>query len=424
VAPHRKRRGVLTAVATLCALALTACSTGTPSSNGSSGGDSSGSGTVTVWHYFTDKKQISMLDQFKKMFEDSHPGTTVDNVYVPYDQINQKAVNAATSKTGPDIISMNGAEAATLILGGALAPLDDRLGAWKDKAQLPESTLHVLDGKTYALQGYVNLLALWYNEDMLNELGLKPPTTIDEMESAMAAAKAKGHSGITLTGLPNSQSEWQSHPWLTGEGFTYDNLDEAALTKVLTRVHKWAQEGWLSPEATTWDQTVPFQVWAAGDTLFAENGNWRMGTAKSDAKFKYGVTTLPVGSKGRVYLGGEAQGVGAFSKNPDLAWEYLTSTYLSPEGELAAAKTVGSLPARLDTASDSSIASDPLLVPFAQSVAKLGDPYPSSSIPPTAVNDVFVAMGQAWSSAISGQTSPEDAAATALATVKEAIGKK
>ncbi|MCL2653418.1 MAG: extracellular solute-binding protein [Propionibacteriaceae bacterium] len=416
------RRLFAATLATAAAIALTACSGASPTQTTSSEAPATGQ-TITVWHYFSDPNQVGLMDKYAQLFEAAYPGNTVDNVFVPYDQMNSKLIAAAGSSTGPDVAVFNGAEAATLVLGGALAPIDDQIAAWPDKAQLPNSVIHVIDGKTYAVQGYVNLLGLWYNQDILDQLGLQPPTTMDELESDMAAAKAAGFMGITLCGLPNSQGEWQAYPWLTNSGFTYDNLDQAALAKGLALGRDWVQKGYLSQESATWDQTVPFNTFTAGNTLFAENGNWQMGTAASDAKFKYGVVALPIGSSAGVYLGGEGEAVGAFSKNPDLAWKYIESAYLSPEGQLAAQSMVGSLPSRLDTAKDPSVTGNAMLAPFATTVANNGALYPAAAVPPAGVADVQTAMGQAWSAAISGQQSPDDAAATAIAAVKTAMGK-
>jgi len=426
------RRLLITAVAAISALAMGACSgtpsnSGTTTTNGPAATDTTTAAptgqTITVWHYFSDPNQVALMDKYAQLFEAAYPGNTVSNVYVPYDQMNSKLVAAAGSNTGPDVAVFNGADAATLVLGGALAPIDDQLNAWADKAQLPSSVIHVINGKTYAVQGYVNLLGLWYNQDILTQLGLQPPTTMDELESDMAAAKAAGFMGITLSGLPNSQGEWQAYPWLTEKGFSYDNLDQSALSAGLALGRDWVQKGYLSAESATWDQTVPFNTFTAGQTLFAENGNWQMGTAASDAKFKYGVTSLPIGSSAGVYLGGEGEAVGAFSKNPDLAWDYITSAYLSPEGQLAAQSMVGSLPSRLDTAKDPSVTGNALLAPFAATIASNGAVYPAESIPPEGVADVQTAMGQAWSAALSGQQSPDAAAATAITAVKAAMGK-
>lgn len=420
-ARQRRRAATLTASTLAGALLLAACGSSgedAPAAGGDGGGDTDGDGgTVTVWHYFSDDNQVALMDEYAAMFEESNPGVTVENVFVPYDQMNSKVVSAAGSKTGPDVVVFNGAEAATLALGGGLAPLDEYLDEYADLDQLPDSVIHTIDGTRYAVQGYVNLLGLWYNVDILAEIGVEPPTTLDELEAAMAKAKEAGYQGITLSGLPNSQGEWQAYPWLTAAGFDYENLDEAALADGLARVRGWVEQGWLTQEAVTWDQTVPFQTFAAGGVAFAANGNWQMGTAASDADFEYGVVPLPLGDDAGVYLGGEGQGIGAFSKNPDLAWKYLTETYLSVEGQVAAAELVGSIPSRADAAQEDVVTTNELLEPFATTITRYGANYPAGNIPPEAVADVQLTVGQAWSAVLGGQQTPEQAATSAVQTL-------
>ena len=330
------------------------------------------------------------------------------------------ATTGAGAGEGPDVVVFNGAEWSTLAMAGALAPLDDYLAEFEDADQISDAVQHGMDGSTYAVQGYVNLLGLWYNADLLEEIGEEPPTTMDELESVMAAAVDAGHRGITLSALPQSQGEWQAYPWLSSEGFNYENLDEDALAAGFARVRGWIEEGYLSQEAVTWDQTVPFQQFTAGGVAFAENGNWQIGAAESDADFEYGVVPLPLSDTGQVYLGGEGQAIGANSEHPDVAWEYLTSTYLDFDGQLEAQESVGSIPSRADASQEE--ASNELLEPFAQTLNEMGTNYPASVIPPEAVADVQNGVGQAWSSALAGQMTPEEAAAQVISQLQNVLG--
>ncbi|MBG6237858.1 multiple sugar transport system substrate-binding protein [Mycetocola sp. CAN_C7] len=414
--PRTGRRRTLpftgVAIAAAAALALTGC---TPSSSGGAAGDSD---TITVWHYFSDENQVKVMTDYKDLFESDNDGVTVDNVFVPYDQLNSKLISAVGSKTGPDVVVFNGADASTLALGGALAPITEQWDGFGDKGEFPESVVHSLDGDVYAAQGYVNLLGLWYNQDILDEVGVEPPTTMDELNTALDAVTAAGKGGITLSGLPQSQGEWQAYPWLSSFGFTYDDPQAAPLVEAFSTIQSWTESGALTREAVTWDQTVPFQTWAAGDVAFAENGNWQSGTARSDASFEYGVVPLPVGDDGQVYLGGEGQGIGAFSKNPELAWKYLEETYFSEEGQAIALENVGSIPSRGDAASAPEITDDPILAAFAESLAANGANYPAPAVPAESVADQQLVVGQVWSAVIGGQMTPEEAAAKLIADLE------
>ncbi|MGJ9373844.1 ABC transporter substrate-binding protein [Nesterenkonia sp. CF4.4] len=394
-------------------LALSACS-------GGGGGEEQQAEdqTVTVWHYFSDDNQVELMDQYKEKFESENEGVTVENTFVPYDQMNSNLLSATGSGEGPDVAVFNGADASTLALGGALAPMDEYWESFEDADQFSDAVLHVVDDETYAAQGYVNLLGLWYNADILAELGIEPPTTMDELEDALQQTVDAGNGGITLSGLPNSQGEWQAYPILSEAGFSYESPEEDALAEGLGRVRQWVEDGWLSQEAVNWDQTVPFQEFAAGNYTFALNGNWQQGTAESEADFEYGVVPFPVGEQGGVYLGGEGQGIGANSDNPDLAWEYLQSTYYDQEAQLLAPELVGSLPSRADAAQDDVVATNELLEPFSESIETSGTRYPVEAVPAESVADLQVTMGQAWSAVIGDQTSPEDAAADAIADLE------
>jgi multiple sugar transport system substrate-binding protein len=375
-------------------------------------------GELTVWHYFSADNQVQLMDDYAQRFEDAHEGVTVTNVFVPYDQLNSNVINAAGAGEGPDVVVFNGAEWSTLALAGALQPLDAYWDGYADADQFPDSVLHGLDDELYAVQGYVNLLGLWYNADLLEEIGVEPPTTIDELEDAMQAAVDAGYRGITLSALPQSQGEWQAYPWLTSQGFDYADPNEDALAAGFAMVRNWVEQDYLSQEAVNWDQTVPFQQFTAGGVAFAANGNWQMGAAAADADFEYGVVSLPVGDQGKVYLGGEGQGIGVHSENPDLAWAYLQETYLDPEGQLLAVETVGSIPSRADASQEPAVTDNELLEPFANTLNTVGANYPDSVVPPENVADLQTTMGQAWSAVVGGQTAPDAAATQAVSQLQ------
>ncbi|MFB7892820.1 extracellular solute-binding protein [Microbacterium sp. NPDC056044] len=395
----------LAAGVTVAALALSGCAGGGESGEGS--GD--GAVTLTVWHYYNTDGQVATLDEMAKAFTDANPDVTVDYQYIPVEQMTTKAVTAAGAKTGPDVIIFGASGTYDLSQSGAIEPMDwfeDFDGA----DQFPEGAMQKIDGTLYGVQGFVNLLGLWYNQDLMTELGIDaPPATIDELEADMAKAVAAGKQGITLTGKPGLESQWQGFPWFTSEGFSYGDAQAEPMANTYAMLQDWVDSGYLSKEATTWDQTVPFQEFAAGSSLFAVNGNWQIAAAQ-EAAFEYGVAPLPITDEGGVLLGGEVQNIGAFSKHKDLAQEYLETTFFSTDGELALLKGFGAIPTRSDAASAKEISDDPILSVFAEIVADQGRPSPSPEVPSKNVNSVEGLVGDYWSKAIAGAGSPQDLA--------------
>jgi multiple sugar transport system substrate-binding protein len=418
---RRRKAFALSAIALTGVLLLSACSATTSSASSSSAAKAS---SITVWHYTSDPVQLKLITAYAAAFEKTHPGVKVNSVYVPYDQLDSKLIASAAAKQGPDVVLFNGGDASTLSAAGTLAPLDSYWSSFADKAQFPAATQHKYNGKLYAVQGAVDLVALWYNQDMMTKLGISaPPTTIAEMNDDMAKAKAAGYMGLTVTGLPNDQSEWQGYPWLTGAGFSYDKPTASSLEKGFTTAQSWINSGYLSKEAVTWDQTLPFQQFETGNVLFAENGDWQVGSAKASAKFSYGVAPLPVGSKGKVYLGGTGNAIGAFSKAPKLAWDYVAGGALSKTGEIVALQDIGSIPARLDMVTDPAITSSPITSGFAALIGPNGADYPSAAIPPKNVAAVQLLMGQTWSALLGGQLSPKDAADKVMSGLQPLLAK-
>ncbi|MFF2051239.1 extracellular solute-binding protein [Leifsonia sp. NPDC058194] len=400
---NRRWPGVaLAAAGVAAALVLSGCS-------GSSDGPADAGTTLTVWHYYNTDGQVAGLQKLAGSFEKKHPGVTVDFQYIPVDQMTTKAVTAAGAKTGPDVLVFGASGTYPLAQAGAIEPMDDWWSSYADKDQFPDGVKQTVDGKLYGVQGYVNLLGLWYNKDLLSQVGAEVPTSIDQMQAAMAKAVAAGKQGVTLTGKPGLESQWQGFPWFTSHGFSYGDPQAAAMADTYSMLQDWTAKGYLSKEAATWDQTVPFQQFAAGSSLFAVNGNWQIAAAK-EASFAYGVAPLPISSDGGVLLGGEVQNVGAFSKHKELAQQFLEDSFFSVDGELTLLDSFGSIPARADAAASDKISADPILSVFADIVQKQGRPSPSPQVPSKNVNDVENLVGNYWSKAISGGGTPDQLA--------------
>lgn len=363
--------------------------------------------TLTIWTY--DQAERDNLIQ-QEMFEQLYPNVDFEVVFIPQEQFANKVIASATSRTGPDILWINPAYTPAFAQAGVVADLSEWWAEYPDADQFPESVVNTVDGAVYSIQTYSNLNALWYNETILDEVGVEVPTTLDELEAALEKVTQAGHVGLEIAGTPGIEGEWISKPFFTGYGVdNYSELGEPGTLDMFTRMSDWVQDGLINKAGLNLSQGDGVKNFIAGDTAFFVGGNWLLGEA-ADVDFAWGVTPMVAGpdGPGTVYLGGQAEAIGAFSKNPELAWQFLQDTWLSKEFETATLE-FGSIPSRADALpSDAS----QQIAAYAEAIGN------GVAISSDTANTLLV--GNLWSAVLAGQTSPVDGAASAADIAKTA----
>lgn len=406
-----------TAAAPTAAAKPTAAATTAPTAVAATGSDVSGS--LNVWHYFNTDGQKSILSVWQAMFNKLYPKVEVKYVYVEFQELSKRVIAAAGAKQGPDVLLYGGSDLVQMYKSGALKSMQPYWDAFADKGQYPDGVITRFDGQIYGVKPYVNLVGLWFNKDILDEVGVQPPKTFDEVTPALAkiADSGKNYLPLAMTGQPSNQGDWTSWPWLTGYGFSYDNPDPALAEQAFTMVAEWSNKGYIAKDSVSWGQSETFDRWVVGDVAFMQNGNWNIGSAKQQAKFNYSVAEMPTGPKGgNIFLGGEPGWIGAFTTQPDVAWGYLSQVY-SKEGDLIPLKGAGSIPARADLANDPQVTGEPLLVPYAAEVKSRGTEYPPKG---GALIAAQLVVAQNWSALIAGQKSASQAAQEMVDGIKSA----
>src|SRR5579859_415157 len=398
---------------------LAACGGGSTSASSTLGPDTTG--TLTVWHY-SSQQDVKTVQDYTALFTKKYPKVTVNLQYVEFSVTGQRAIAAAAAKQGPDVFIYGGNEVNAMYKAGVFKDIDSHWQAYADKDQFPDGVITRFNNHVYGVKGYVNLTGLWYNKTILDDVGVQPPTTVDQIDDVFSKIKAspKKYTPIALTGQPTDQGDWTAYPWLTTYGFTYKNPDQTAIQNAFSLVSGWARKGYLPKESVSWGQAETFTRWAQGDVAFMENGNWNIGPASRTIgnKFQYGTAPLPTGPSDQgIFLGGEALWVGAFTKNADLAFAYMQETLLSQTGLLITLAEAGSIPARHDMANLPQLTSNPLLTAYTSEIKDHGAEYPPEGGAAIAAQAV---IAQNWSAAIAGQKSPEQAAADASSGVKAA----
>jgi multiple sugar transport system substrate-binding protein len=388
---------------------LGACSDDSASSQDAS---AEGDNVITVWHYVgVDGAQVENMDAKEAAFREDHEGVEFEQVFIPYGDLNNRLIAAAQTETGPDLILADGANAKALSEAGALAPMEECATGWDNYDDILPAAMREVDGELYGVLPYQNLIALWYNAELLEAAGVEPPTSLDELEQAMADVVASGGEGMVLNGTPDFPGAWTSRPLMTAQGVDYPDVDAESTSAALARIKGWVDEGWVPKDVVGYDQSAAFNEWMTGRFGFTVNGNWNITRAAEEATFEYGVIPFPSGdSEAQVYVSGETAMLGAFGDSTDAACDYLNEQWFSTEGSLQSLEMIGSLPVLESLADDPSIGEDPVLSAFAAAAAT------GTSVPG---GDEFIVLNTIWGPAYSEVLTGADPAAVGERLVSE-----
>lgn len=376
------------------------------------------SGSLTLWHGWTGAEADTLNNDVLPAFKTAQPGVEITVLAVPFDQLKNKFQTEASAGGGPDLLIGPLDWVGELATAELIAPLDELVDAETLASYLP-STIDALryDGKLYGVPESFETLGLFYNKTTVPE---PPKTTAD----AEALAATIGAAGADSYGLALEASFYHSAGFLFGFGANLFNETDP-VTSALN-----------SPETVnflTWIKTISTKpgIWAKNDdaamtSLFKEgkaamcaNGPWFIGDAQAGVGAdNLGVAPLPLISDAsdaapKPFLGVKHIMVSANAEADQAALAVAFAKWFTgPDSETFLAEKAGHLPAH--TAVD--VSANPIAQAF---VTQAQNATPLPTIP--AMGQVWTPAGDMITKVLSGDATPEEAAAEAASTIDDAI---
>jgi raffinose/stachyose/melibiose transport system substrate-binding protein len=339
--PVRKRTAAV-AIALASALLTAAC--------GSSGSDGGGSGdgkSLTLWHYEAPDSAMGVAwNEAVKEFKASHPGVTVKFEAKGFEQIQKTAPMVLNSHDAPDVMEYNKGNATTGLLAkqGLLTDLTSQVTAhgWDKEMSAGVATTSRYDAKGvmgsgpwYGVPNYAEYTMAFYNKDLFTKYGLKPPTTLAELTSAMDTFVAHG-----ITPLANAGAEYPAQQYLyqlalskADQGWVdaYErysgktDFHDAAWTYAANTFADWVKKGYIAKTSSSAKAEDAGTSFLSGKNPILFSGSWWFGRFKSEAKFGWGTFLWP-GSKLTLGSGGNLWVVPKAAKNKQLAYDFIDIT--------------------------------------------------------------------------------------------------
>ncbi len=352
--PARIRIVLTVAVAAIVAASCTpggSVSTPTaPSAPAQTGVPNTGPITLTVWDQ--ESGQVGKIwDQLNAEFETKYPNVTIKRVNRDFGELKSLLRLAISSPNGPDVVEANQGwpDMGALVKGGLLLPLDTYADTYGWNERVSENVMAVSrwspDGKEFGtgnLYGYTTMgeiIGVYYNKQMLSDLGLELPRTFAEFEQDLEAAKQAGQipiqfaNGDAFPGIHEFaviQDQMASTDYLTNLifGTQRDQLsfDTPENVQAATTLRDWAAKGYFTPGfgGAGYDDAVA--EFGKGQGLFMITGNWIVANLGAD-NTDFGFFLMPPQAAGgpAVSTGGAGfpLSIAAGAENPDAAAAYI-----------------------------------------------------------------------------------------------------
>lgn len=281
----------------------------------------------------------------------------------------QKLTTSVATGTLPDILTVGGIWTAPLASKGALLELDAYVRDWPDRAEYFEGAWSdsQYEGKTYVIPYSSDARTVVYRTDFLQEAGLdpaSPPSTWDDYKAAATKLVVKDGDNITRQGagwgLDTSIGLQQAFAQILFQaGGTYYTDDGKAsfASDAGLRALEWLVsffvEGISSVHLVQQPNSAPGIVSGTTAMTYANSAVRQFASQSAQEVLPMIAAALPLKASADSQPVTSAwvnkYGIGAQTKNPDLAWKWLAFLN-TPEALNLQLTEIGQLPARRDLA--------------------------------------------------------------------------
>lgn len=376
--------------------------------------ETTASGTVTLWYYWETEGHQKALNHIVEEFNSSQSNVTVETKYVPFADFKKQVSIGASADELPDIVILDNPDHASFAAMGIFADITDRF----DVSTYYDGPVNscTLDGRLYGVPFGSNCLLLFYNEDMLSAAGCEVPTTWDELLDVAKKCTTDSVSGFAHCALQNEEGTFNFLPWVWSTGATSYEINSEGGIKALTFVQNLVESGAMTKEAINWTQGDTMNQFISGNLAMMINGTWQIPTMREEVPdLKWNVAPIPQDTVQASGLGGENYAVIA-GGNEEGAIEFLKYA-TTDETCLYMMDAMGYISANSKIAEQQFVGDD-VYQAFIQEMNYANARGPLAEWP-----DVSDAISLAFNEVITGQSTPEDAAAKAQTTIDSIVGK-
>ncbi|MFF2506924.1 ABC transporter substrate-binding protein [Streptomyces sp. NPDC058067] len=310
------RRGLLGTGAALGL--LTACASNTGRDDGSSGG----AVKLSQWYHQYGEQGT---EQAVKRYAAAYDKARVTVQWRPGNYDEQTAA-ALLTDSGPDVFEVNG-PSLDQIRGKQVADLTDLFDGVRDDFNPAVLAPKTYDGRIWGIPQVIDMQMLYYRKSLLDDAGVTPPKTLDELVDAAKKLTTKKTKGLFLGNDGGAGVLGGTPLYAAGlELVTADGkvgFDDPAAARTLGKIHQlYADKSLLLGAPADWADPSAF---VQGLTAMQWCGLWALPAVQQALGDDFGVLPFPKDGAGApaVPVGAYGAAVSTRSKHQQAGKDYL-----------------------------------------------------------------------------------------------------
>lgn len=292
--------------------------------------------TLTFRHFWIkehDRQMLNIFEDVVESYQASHPNVKIN--FEGMDQTvhrEQKLKSEMVTGTPPDMfVLFGGAEIEPYVRSNRLMDLTEFVQENGLGNEFQDLQLWTFDNHVYGLPIEGNAEPLYYNKLVFEKLGINPPRTLNELDSAIKILKNYGYTPFAL----GNEERWPAAIYVhylmdryagpmliqqLAQGEPDKSFNNIAYLQAFRHFKKWVREGAFTSPANDLSTEEAIDSFTSGRAAMYLNGNWDINlfhSKKETEDFQNQVGVIPFPSlradQPRSMAGGYTIGIGLSS---------------------------------------------------------------------------------------------------------------
>lgn len=395
---------------------------------GQEGGGADEVTTLRVWSWLFTQGEGPVLRELIQEFDDSREDLVVEIMEIPWNQARDQILVMSQARDMPDLIGVNRnwlLEFISLELIEDLTPYVDQVSGLR--TQFFEPVRGEYDGRVWVMPYSGGNSALVYNRTLFDELGLEPPTTMDEfVEIGRQIADPAANRFATQFGLSEANTTGANvtniGPILYTFGGSYIDGQRAAFNSpegvaALEWMIELERSGIAAPGSTSVDSRGMREVMAGNIAAMTFDGAWGTPFYNNYPEIEIGIAPMPRGANVGTVVNIANWGIAEQSENKEEAWDLL-AYLMEPENMLRLFREANAMPIMPEYAELPEFAARS---GFLETLARSDNYFQTGSVPRE--SELYRIIVRAYQEAFLGVKTPQQALDDAAAEYDELLSE-